>query len=183
MKEIKKNLNHLPHIGMRKVKSILAILVGFCVWQLIRLFAPSLEVHPIYVYIYGLLEIREASEKTVDFGKLRIKSTVIALVVGVPMLLLSDYLQSLTQMPWLQTGIELALVLLASLIVLCVAEVFGCKSFCGLAAAVVIILLISHSINEPLVYALLRSSQTVIGVFVAWLINVKLFPYPRKPKT
>ena len=58
-----------------------------------------------------------------------------------------------------------------------VAELIGCKSFCGLAAAIVIILLISHTINEPLIYAVLRSSQTVIGVSVAWLINVKLFPY------
>ena len=73
--------------------------------------------------------------------------------------------------------------LIGSLIVLCVAEVVGCKSFCGLAAAIMIILLISHSINEPFYYALLRSSQTVIGVSVAWLINVKLFPYPRKKAT
>ena len=25
-----------PHIGMRKVKSILAIFVGFCLWQIIK---------------------------------------------------------------------------------------------------------------------------------------------------
>ena len=182
MKEIKKKLNHLPHIGMRKVKSILAIFIGFWIWQLIRLLVPALEVHPIYIYIYGLLEIREDSEKTIDFGKLRIKSTLVALAVGVPMLLLSDYLQTLTQVGWMQIGIELALVLVASLVVLCVAEMFDCKSFCGLAAAIVIILMISHSINEPLIYAILRAGQTLIGVSVAWLINVKLFPYPRKPK-
>lgn len=182
MKYIKQRLNHLPHIGMRKVKSILAVFVGFWIWQLIRLFAPSLEVHPIYIYIYGLLEMRETSAKTVDFGKLRIKATAVALVVGLPVLLLSDYLQSLTQLVWLQNGIELAFVLLGSLVVLCAAEVIGCKSFCGLAAAILIILLISHSINEPLIYAILRSAQTVIGVSVAWLINVKLFPYPGRQK-
>ena len=78
---------------MRKVKSILAVFVGFWIWQLIRLFAPSLEVHPIYIYIYGIIEMRETSEKTVNFGKLRIKSTVVALLIGLPTLLLSDYLQ------------------------------------------------------------------------------------------
>ena len=168
---------------MRKVKSILAVFVGFWIWQLIRLFAPSLEVHPIYIYIYGIIEMRETSEKTVNFGKLRIKSTVVALVIGLPALLLSDYLQSLTQIVWLQNGIELAFVLLGSLVVLCVAEVTGCQTFCGLAAAILIILLISHSINEPLIYAVLRSGQTVIGVLVAWVINAKLFPYPGKTKT
>lgn len=183
MKRIKERLTHLPHIGMRKVKSILAVFVGFWIWQLIRLFAPSLEVHPIYIYIYGIIEMRETSEKTVNFGKLRIKSTVVALVIGLPALLLSDYLQSLTQIVWLQNGIELAFVLLGSLVVLCVAEVTGCQTFCGLAAAILIILLISHSINEPLIYAVLRSGQTVIGVLVAWVINAKLFPYPGKTKT
>ena len=183
MKQIKERLHHLPHIGMRKVKSVLAVFVGFWVWQLIRLIVPQLEVHPIYIYIYGLIEMRETSEKTVSFGKLRIKSTVVALAIGVPLLFLCDYLRSLTQLPWLQIGIQLAFVLVGSLIVLCVAEVVGCKSFCGLAAAILIILLISHSINEPFYYALLRSGQTIIGVSVAWLINVKLFPYPRKKAT
>lgn len=183
MKRMKERLTHLPHIGMRKVKSVMAVFVGFWIWQLIRLFAPSLEVHPIYIYIYGIIEMRESSEKTVNFGKLRIKSTAVALAIGLPTLLLSDYLQSLTQLPWLQNGIELAFVLLGSLAVLCIAELIGCKNFCGLAAAILIILLISHSINEPLVYAVLRSAQTVIGVSVAWLINVKLFPYPGKQQT
>ena len=180
MKRIKERLTHLPHIGMRKIKSVLAIFVGFWIWQLIRLLAPSLEVHPIYIYIYGLLEVRESSEKTINFGKLRIKSTVVALLVGLPMLVLCDYLRSLTQTDWIRIAIEVGVVLVSVLLVLCVAELVDCKSFCGLAAAIVIILLISHSINEPLIYAVLRSSQTVIGVSVAWLINVKLFPYPGK---
>lgn len=111
-------ISHLPHIGKRKMKSVLAVFIGFCVWQLIRLFVPGLEVHPIYIYIYGIIEMRDSSEKTVNFGKLRIKATFTALCVGLPFLLLSVYLQSF-----------------------------------------------------------LRSVQTIIGVFVAWLINVKLFPY------
>lgn len=183
MKHFKERLTHLPHIGMRKVKSVLAIFVGFWVWQLIRLVVPGLEVHPIYIYIYGLIEMRETSEKTVSFGKLRIKATIVALAIGVPLLFLSDYLKSLTQLEWLQIAINLGLVLIGSLIVLCVAEVVGCKSFCGLAAAIMIIMLISHTINEPFYYALLRSGQTIIGVSVAWLINVRLFPYPGKKST
>lgn len=183
MKDFKERLTHLPHIGMRKVKSVLAVFVGFWVWQLIRLVVPGLELHPIYIYIYGVIEMRETSEKTVDFGKLRIKATAVALVIGLPVLMLSDFLQSLTQLYWLQVGIELTFLLLGSLVVLCAAELVGCKNFCGLAAAILIILLISHSINEPLLYAVLRSAQTIIGVSVAWLINVKLFPYHGKQET
>ena len=173
---------HLPHVGMRKIKSVLAVFIGFWVWQLIRLLVPGLEVHPIYIYIYGIIEMRETSDKTVNFGKLRIKATFIALVIGLPLLLLSDYLQSLTQIQWVHVAVEVSFVLIGSLIVLCAAELAGCKNFCGLAAAILIILLISRNINEPLVYALLRAGQTIIGVFIAWLVNAKLFPYPGKPK-
>lgn len=173
---------HLPHIGLRKLKSVLAVFAGFWVWQLVRVFVPALEVHPIYIYIYGIIEMRETSEKTVDLGTLRIKATITALGIGLPLLLLSIFLKSLTQIPWLELAIELSVILVGVMIVLCVAELVGCRNFCGLAAAILIILLVSRADNEPFTYSLLRSVQTIMGVFVAWLINVKLFPYPRRKK-
>lgn len=174
---IKQSAMQLPHIGMRKIKSILAIFVGFWLWQLIRLFVPVLEEHPIFIYIYGVLEMRESSEKTVDYGKRRIKATLIALIIGVPVLLLSRYIQSLTAIRWLQVGISLTAIMIGALLTLCVAEITDCKFYCGLAAAIFIILMVSASDGAPLIYSILRAVQTVIGVFVAWLINVKLFPY------
>ena len=81
-----------PHVGMRKVKSILAIFCGFCLWQLIRLFVPGLEVHPIFIYIYGMMEIRETSEKTKENGKMRILATLTAVGVGLPIMFLTDWL-------------------------------------------------------------------------------------------
>ena len=177
---LKKAAYHLPHIGMRKMKSILAIFVGFWIWQLIRIFVPALEIHPIYIYIYGVIEMRETSEKTADFGKRRIKATFTALLVGLPILVLSQFLQNITILPWLHIAIELGAILMGSLITLCIAEIVGCKTLCGLAAAIVIILIVSHSDGEPLTYSVLRSVQTVIGVLVAWLINAKVFPYHGK---
>ena len=63
---------------MRKVKSVLALLAAFLIWQPFRLLYPDLEVHPIFIYIYALLEIRDNSAKTVNFGKVRIKATILA---------------------------------------------------------------------------------------------------------
>ena len=83
---------------------------------------------------------------------------------------------------WLLVGMELAAILLGTLVVLCIAEWVGCKALCGLAAAIFIILMVAHSDGEPITYSILRSAQTVIGIFIAWLINVKLFPYPGKKK-
>lgn len=169
-----------PHVGLRKIKSLLAVFVGFWVWQLIRLFVPELEIHPIYIYIYGVLEMRETSEKTVNMGKMRLKTTFTALGIGLPLLFLSVFLKSLAQAQWLQIAIDLTVILLGTLLVLSVAEWVGCKTLCGLAAAIFIILLVAHSDGEPITYSILRCAQTIIGIFVAWLINVKLLPYPGK---
>lgn len=172
----------LPHFGMRKVKTLLAVFVGFWVWQLVRLLVPALEVHPIYIYIYGIIEIRESSEKTIDFGKLRIKTTLVALLIGLPMIALSVFLRSLTAVPSVELLIEMAVILVGILLVLFAAEAVGCKNFCGLAAAIFVILVVLHTDGEPLTYSVLRAVQTVLGVAVAWLINVKLLPYPERKK-
>ena len=87
----------MPHVGMRKVKSILALLAAFLIWQPFRLLYPDLEVHPIFIYIYALLEIRDNSAKTVNFGKVRIKATILALALGLPALALRDELLALAQ--------------------------------------------------------------------------------------
>lgn len=174
-------VNHLPHVGLRKLKSLLAIFIGFWLWQAIRLIFPELEVHPIYIYIYGMIEIRDSSAKTTDFGKARIKATFTAIGTGLLFLALSEYLQSLVYAQWAVVGIELCLLLLGVLVTLIVAEKVGCKAFCGLAAAIFIIFIVSHQNDERYIYSVLRAFQTVLGVFVAWLVNVKWFPYPGKP--
>lgn len=172
-------IKHLPHIGLRKIKSILAVFVGFWVWQVIRLFVPGLELHPIYIYIYGIIEMRDSSDKTVNFGKRRIKATFVALGIGLPLLFLNSYLNSIVSLEWVNVAIDLSMILLGILLVLCVAELTGCANFCGLAAAILVILLVNHLDGAPLHYSVLRAGQTIIGVFIPWVINVKLFPYPR----
>lgn len=170
------------HIGMRKWKSVLALFVSFWVWQLIRLFFPDLEVHPIYMYIYGLIEIRDSSEKTVDLSGKRIKANVCGFVVGLPLLALTDLLKSVTPEGWVLVAIELVLIIVGTLITLTVAQIMGCKNFCGIAAIIFIVLFVSHCDDGRYIYCLLRALQTVLAIFIAWILNVKLFPYPAKPK-
>jgi len=173
---------HLPHVGMRKLKSLLAIFVGFWIWQLIRLVFPSLEVHPLYIYIYGVIEMRDSSKKTVDMGRDRIKATFVAMGVGLPFLFLGRWLTHLVDPTWLDIGIDLSLILLGTLLTLLLAEKANCHAYCGLCAAIFIIFMLTQKDGEPVYYSIFRASQTLIGVFVAWLINVKLFPYPGKPR-
>ena len=176
-----KHEHHLPHIGMRKIKSVLAVFVGFWIWQGLRLLIPGLEVHPIFIYIYGMIEIRESSDKTVNYGKMRIIATATAIFIGLPFMLLSDWLGPVLAGSWMKTGMEISILLAGALIVLCVAEAVKCQAYVGLAAAIYVILMISHFESSVYLYSLMRAFQTVIGVIVAWFINVKLLPYPPKP--
>lgn len=169
-----------PHIGMRKVKSLLAVFAGFLLWQLLRLFLPGLEVHPIFIYMYGMIEIRETSEKTMDYGKMRIIATMTAILVGLPVMLLTDWVRPMLGKNW-QTVWEIGVLLAGTLLVLCVAEWVKCRAYCGLAAAIYIILMISHFESSVYLYSIMRAVQTVIGVGLAWVINVKLLPYPSRP--
>lgn len=170
----------LPHVGFRKIKSVLAIFVGFWFWQLLRLFFPGLEVHPIFIYIYGMIEIRDSSEKTVDLGKKRIKATFTALGVGIPLMALLELMKGVAPEGWLHVGLELTLVIVGVLLTLEVAQKVGCQTFCGLSAAIFIVLLVSYTTDEVFIYAILRCVQTITGVLIAWLLNVKIFPYHGK---
>lgn len=169
-----------PHIGMRKVKSILAIFVGFCLWQTLRLFIPGLEVHPIFIYIYGMIEIRETSEKTKDYGKMRIMATFTAIGIGLPVMFLTDWVKPMLAEN-LQLWLEIGVLIIGALVVLCVAEWVKCRVYCGLAAAIYMILMISHFESSMYLYSIMRAFQTIIGVSIAWFINVKLLPYPPTP--
>ena len=176
-----KHPHHLPHIGMRKVKSILAVFVGFCFWQLLRLFLPGLETHPLFVYIYGMIEIRESSDKTKDYGRMRIMATFVAIGIGLPAMLLADWLRPVLPQAWMMRGLEILVMLTGALAVLCVAEWSKCQAYCGLAAAIYIILMVSHFESAMYLYSVMRAAQTIVGVSIAWIINVKLLPYPPKP--
>jgi uncharacterized membrane protein YgaE (UPF0421/DUF939 family) len=181
LREQFKQLLH-PHIGMRKIKSVLAVFVGFCVWQLIRLFLPELEVHPVYIYMYGLLDIRNTSESTNDYIHQRLSATLTAVLGGLPFMLLCDWLMPFMG-PQAAIWLQIGMLVVGALVILCLAELTRCKSFCGVAAIYFISLMLRHFDDSGYLYSVMRVVQTFLGVFIAWLINVKLFPYHGKDST
>ena len=160
------------HIGMRKIKSILAVSISFLIWQGIRIFLPMLEAHPIFAYIYSIIEMREIPEKTKNFGKLRIRATIIGLVIGLVFVTLSVYCSSKVTVEIWRIFVEFLFILVATLCSLCIAELFKCKNFCGIAAIITVICMVSHSGEDVYLYAVMRTIQTLIGVFSATIINV-----------
>ena len=159
------------HIGMRKLKSLLAVIFVFIIWQLIRLPLPSLEVHPVFAYMYAILEMRDNPEETKSLGRLRIKCTIIGLVVGLLFLTFSIYLgiNDHTEFPFIL--LEFLILLIACFVSLSISEFFNCKSFCGIAAIITAICIVSIHGTNPYLYAIMRTFQTLIGVGLATFVN------------
>lgn len=160
------------HIGMRKIKSLLAVMFSFLIWQLFRLFIPMLEVHPLFAYIYSIIEMRENPVKTKNFGKLRIRATLVGLIIGLVFVTLSYFIATKITTESLRILVELIFILFATLCSLCVAEFINCKNFCGIAAIITVICMVSHNGDDIYLYAIMRVAQTLIGVFSAMIINI-----------
>ena len=170
------------HIGMRKIKTLLTILIGFLFWQIPRLFFPALEVHPLFTYAYGILEIRDTSEHTKTFSVQRLKANFAAFSTALLLMPLRVFIHNRFADTVL-VFLDLGLILLAALISLSIVERLRCGGMTGLSAVYCIIMLIFFNGDDPYMYALMRACQTVMGVAVAYLVNVVLLPYPtRKQK-
>ena len=161
-------------IGMRKIKSILAIVLSFVAWQGMRLFMPELEMHPIFAYVYSIIEMRESLQKTKDMGKLRIRATAVGLVIGLAFVFFAVCITPDIKAEFWQATAELVFILLAALCSLCVAELLRCKEFCGAAAIITVICIVSQNQDNVFLYAVMRATQTAIGVCAAMLVNLFL---------
>lgn len=171
-----------PGIGMRKVKSVLAVALAFVLWQVVRIWFPHFEVHPLFGYIYAVIEMRESVEKTRRFGKYRIKATLIGLALGLSVLPLSVRYGTYAGEGILFALNDLVLILAGVLAALWLAQLFRCENLCGIAAIVFVICLVrdrNATVNIYL-YAVLRVFQTLLGVFSAWAVNRLICPYPKK---
>ncbi|NLK39290.1 MAG: hypothetical protein GX303_03440 [Clostridiales bacterium] len=172
----------LPHVGMRKFKSVLAILLSFLIWQLIRIFVPSLRLHPLFAYFYAVLEMRDSAELTQINGRLRIKATAIGLLCGLMFIFIYLSIVPYVKNQFWAVVIELLTLLAGALFTLTVAEIAKCKNFCGVACTIFVICIIGYAEENAYYYAITRSAQTVLGVFSAWLFNSYIFPYHGQPK-
>ena len=113
---------------------------------------------------------------------MRIMATFTAIAIGLPVMLLYDWVKPLLAQS-LYVWLEIGILILGALLVLIVAEAVKCRVYCGLAAAIYMILMISHFESSMYLYSIMRAFQTIIGVSIAWFINVKLLPYPPRPGT
>lgn len=168
------------YIGMRKIKSLIALAVSFAIWQLIRVFLPVLEPHPIFAYIYSVIELRETADKTLKFGKLRIIATVVGLAVGLIFITISIWVCSRIESRVWSIVVEFLIVLVATLTSFIIAENAKCENYCGVAAIIAIICMVTIRQEDVYLYAIMRAVETLVGVFSATFINILISQKEKK---
>lgn len=166
----------IPGIGMRKIKSILALVLCFLLWQLLRIFLPGLDIHPGFAYIYAVVEMRDAVEKTRLFGMRRIRATLVGLCVGLLFIALEGMIFPAIGNDILRILTELLLICVGVLLTLTMAQMTKCENFCGVAAIIFVICLVWHVDENRYLYAVTRTLQTMLGVLAAWIVNAKVTP-------
>lgn len=172
----------LPGVGMRKIKSLVAVALAFAIWQVVRIWFPQLEVHPLFGYVYSIIEMRDSAEKTQQFSKRRIKATLLGLAVGMSALPLSVRFGAYAGDGLGYALVDVAIILVGILLTLWLAELLKCENFCGIAAVIFVICLVrdrNAAVNIYL-YAILRVCQTLLGIFTAWVVNARIWPYHGK---
>ncbi len=165
---------------MRKLKSLIAVSLAFFLWFLIRLPFPELEPHPMFAYIYAVLEMRKDPEETKNFSRLRIKATIIGLLTGLFFLSIALRLGISGQTDHPAVLGEFITILAACLVSLLVSDVLHCESFCGIATIITVMCMIGTRNKNPYLYAVMRTLQTLIGVGAATFVNLFIANPERK---
>lgn len=169
----------LPAIGMRKLKSIFAVFLSFLLWQILRIFFPNLSIHPFYSYVYAVVEMRGSLQETTTCGKRRMISTCIGITVGLLVLPLWSLLPAAEENYLLSP--DILIILSGVLVTLWVADLCKCQNYCAMAAVVFLFCVVrnEHSLENTYVSALVRVTQTLIGVISAWVVNAFICKYPK----
>ncbi len=167
---------------MRKIKSLLAVTLAFAVWQVVRIRFPQFHVHPLFGYIYAIIEMRDSTEKTRQFGLRRIRATFLGLGIGLAALPLSEAYGAYAGVGIGFALTDIAIILAGVLLTLWLAELLRCENFCGVAAMIFVICLVRDRGTEvnSYLYAILRVFQTLLGVFSAWTVNALICPRHEK---
>ena len=170
---------NIPHIGMRIIKTAVAVMLAYGIFMPFGLMYDTETYHgvlgqmgPLYACIACIVCMQSTLGQTVQSGVSRLIGVAIGGVLGVATLLLGDRLDN-------------GLLVLPILGVLCVAGMWISlliqrPAACVMACIVPCVILITGVTGaDRYYYAAARIIETVIGVCVAMLVN-KLLPDHRE---
>lgn len=175
------NNRRLPRVGMRVVKTAVAVMISYLLFVPFGLLYDAGRagvlgsIGPLYACIACVVCIQSSLGQTVQQGLSRFIGVLVGGVLGAAaLLLLGDRLDS----PW---------VLVPALGVVCVAGLWICQVIqrpaAGPMAVIVPCVMLITGVTGPtrVYYAAARVIETMVGVAVAFLVNAAL-PAPAQPE-
>ncbi len=173
-------LNKINVFGARKTKSIIALVICFGFWQIVRLLFSNLdlEVTPIYACFYAVIEMRTDLETEKRTSLSRIKANLVGFMVAFAAIAARDALLSINGADKFSILIEFGLITLGVFISLNIADAINCTTLCAIAT-ITFIVCFRHTEHNPYFYATLRFFQTLMGLGVAYMVNLYISP-PKK---
>ncbi|MDR1564735.1 MAG: FUSC family protein [Oscillospiraceae bacterium] len=164
------NQTKIPGIGMRTIKSALA--VGLCLLLYEILGLPA----PFYACVAALICMQGSPEASLKLGISRIIGTAIGGAFGILLMYLNDFILN---------GALTALILtLGVIICIYVCLLIRQPDACALAGVVLCAIIIGRNsgvVNGEFAYAIGRIVETAVGIFISFAIN-RFVNLPRHKK-
>lgn len=156
----------LPTIGYRNIKTGIAVFLSIVIYSLLG------RTDYFYVCVATILCMGNTIESSVNAGKHRIIGTLIGGLFSVLLIWLVNFTSIKYTNPIL-LGIGISTV-----IHLC--NMFKAQEACSLGCVVFLSIMINYTNENAISYVFLRTFDTLMGVFIAFLINTTIKPYDTK---
>lgn len=159
----------MPKIGKRIMKSSLAVFLCFVIYVL-----RGEEGIVFYSCIAAVLCVQQSAKNTIRVARNRVEGTLIGGFIGLLLLLFER-----SFIPSDMAIVQYLLISFMIIPIIYITVVLKKTSASYISCVVFMSITVSHSADvEPYIFALQRMLDTLIGIFVAWVIN--RFHLPRK---
>ncbi len=159
------NVIHFPHIGMRIIKSALGVLICFAIY-----FLRGKHGTPFYSALAVLWCIQNKTENTLGNAIQRTIGTLIGAVYGLAYILAKFYLLGPDD-----SFIHYAAISLSLIPIIYTTVVLNQKKASYFSCVVFLSIVVNHLMDEnPYLFVLNRSLDTLIGIFVGLVLNLDL---------
>ncbi|MBQ6820223.1 MAG: FUSC family protein [Clostridium sp.] len=154
---------NLPNIGSRNMKTALSVFLCLILFP-----------HYTYTAFAAMLCLQSTVENSFKVGINRLIGTFIGGVLSLILLYIMEYLSLRNYLPFIVSiGISLAIY---------ICNLVKKPSACPASCTVLMIILLTHTSDDSLTYAIHRTIETALGVIVAILINKYVHPPKEEDK-
>lgn len=153
----------LPRIGMRNVKTAIAVLLCILILH------PFQMESPFYACIAAVITMQNTVEDSYETGINRIIGTLIGAVIGLILCYISP-----------QNSL---LIFIGAVLVVYAANLLDKKGCTSIALIVFLAIMLNIADAPPFYYSTMRVIETILGILVSVLVNTFMFNPQRKKKS